>query len=1026
MILMTLVPVILVFVVVIVTLNNILNTSVTNHTQEIIRITAEQISENAALRIDKFEMLQGYVSRTLAQLDRESPDAKENAQELLELLITMSPDTHFAWFVFEPGYFEGEGRFYHEAFRMPMGFIRTSDTLSDAFLDTGEWYQIPLLSGEVYYNTEKFIYSQSEGPINVINIVHPIVVDGVTIGCVGMDIRYEAILRVENLANADAPQKIMAVSQDGTVLFSFEGEDVGRTLQDFGFAPDSALYAALNQNDIWIDEIDSPFFEGKSVAALYPFNIGSMAGNAYLYRGVSRDALYAKYQNSMELIIASGLLGGILIGFFVFVSTRRIGQYFKLVMEQFGRAANLDSDSAQTEWIPASPTRIYELDQMLNSLSELMLHMQKVHYLRIEAIKSRNKHEKLLASTQAQTTFFASMSHEIRTPMNAVIGIAEIMLTKGGLSPEQEKEVRDIRTASNSLLSLIDDIMDVSKMETGKITLNAESYDLEALLDNVASLSSHLAAEAGLQFRLRVESSLPKCLYGDEARVRQVLLNLLGNAMKYTPRGSVTLRVAMQGSTMRFDVTDTGIGIREKDFENIFESFKRVDVMRNRKITGTGLGLPISRHLAEAMSGSLTVRSKYGEGSTFTVTFPVFLGDEKKLKPAGAAPKVRFTDDLQILIVDDNRVNLNVSSGLLKVIFDVTCDLALSGQESIDMVQKKTYDLVFMDHMMPHIDGAEATRRIRGLGPAHRVLPIIALTANAVIGTKEELLNAGMDDFLSKPIRREELQEIMVKWVPKNRQIQLSETDATVASDPAFSTPTPDVSVSSVPVPAELAPVFAAAAPAEKPGATQNSNIIALAESGLLDVHAGLENIGFDEEMYVEAIMILCRTIPETLTQMREALPKGDIGNFGIYAHGIKGSFMSVGSNTLAKRALALEQAAKRDDTAFCEADFPGFAEAVEIFRNTVLRIAPNAETETEPEGVESVGMADNGTTISLFGMLGKALKDHHYEAIMEASAMLKQMKHSTEATAVLKQVCQAIDNFDYETAATLLDAYLQ
>ena len=1010
-IMMTLIPVVVVFTIVIFTLNSILNTSVTNHTTETVRLTAEQISDNAELRIEKFELIQYYISTIFAGIDCESPYAKDEAQAVLESLMTMASDAYHTWYAFEPGYFGGEGRSFYETIRMPMGFIREANTFTDELLDTAEWYQTPLRTGTVFYDAlGKYEYDRvEEGSISILSIVNPIIVNGVTVGCVGMDIRYEALLRLEDIANGDLQQKIMAVSQNGAILFSFEGEDIGRSLKDFGFNTGDEIYNALLQNDVWIGEIDSPFFAGKSVVVLYPFNIGDMAGTVYLYRGVSRDALYAKYQTSMEVIVASGILGGLLISFSIFFSTRRIVVHIKRVMEQFGKVADIEGEASfALDWNPMTySTRIYELDQMQKSLGALVLHMQKVHYLKIEAIKSRNKHEKLLASTQAKTTFFASMSHEIRTPMNAIIGIAEIMLTKADLTLSQERDVRDISTASNSLLSLIDDIMDVSKMETGKITLHAESYDLEALLDNVVSLGAHLAAEAGLQFQMRIEAALPKCLYGDDARVRQILLNLLGNAVKYTPKGSVTLRVSMQGYTMRFDVTDTGIGIREKDFESIFESFKRVDGARNRKVMGTGLGLPISRHLAEAMGGSLMVRSVYGEGSTFTVMIPVFLGDEKKLKPAGAVtPKVRFADTLKVLIVDDNRVNLNVSSGLMKVIFDVNCDLALSGQEAIDMVQQKNYDLVFMDHMMPGIDGAEATRQIRGLSPAHRLLPIIALTANAVIGTREELLDAGMDDFLPKPVRREDLQEIMHKWVPKSKQIQIIEEE-----EEEEKAPVPE---------AKNAPGEPTASVQVK-RAIRDARVKALAASGLINVQIGLENIGFDEEMYFESVMILCRTIPETLSQMSEALPYGDIRSFEIFVHGIKGSFMSIGMESLAKRALSLEEAAKRGDVQACENDYPSFNEAVTQFRDEIVRHVPEAEAAEEPEDAVQ---DDIGDATALLGALRKALKEHNYEAIMDAFASLRQVKHSEETGALLEEVRNAVDNFDYESAAKLLESY--
>ena len=374
------------------------------------------------------------------------------------------------------------------------------------------------------------------------------------------------------------------------------------------------------------------------------------------------------------------------------------------------------------------------------------------------------------AASAAKSRFLASMSHEIRTPMNAILGMSELMRVDN-LDETQRQYFSDIRHMSHALLNIINDILDISKIEAGKMELVPVDYDIYALYDNICSMMYMLLSEKSLEFRHSLSDTVPRVLFGDETRVRQIITNITNNALKYTPKGFVELRLdklQKDGADyLRITVADSGIGIKKEDMPKLFGRFEQFDKEKNRSVTGTGLGLSIVKAFTKLMGGDISLESEYGGGTVFTVLLPLVEGDPDKIIQDADLRLALVSPAVKVLVVDDNAINLTVALGHLEM-HEVYADTAESGAEALEMIQSCDYDIIFMDHMMPGMDGTETAEQIRALGGKYAEVPIIALSANAVSGARELFLSSGMNDFISKPIDSAELNAALIRWIPRD------------------------------------------------------------------------------------------------------------------------------------------------------------------------------------------------------------------------------------------------------------------
>ena len=390
-------------------------------------------------------------------------------------------------------------------------------------------------------------------------------------------------------------------------------------------------------------------------------------------------------------------------------------------------------------------------------------------------------------ASKAKGNFLASMSHEIRTPLNAIIGLIEIELRRD-LPLEDLDNLRKIRTSGNLLMGIINDILDMSKIESGRFELVPTEYVFADMINDTVALNAVRIGSKRIKFLVTIDEQIPCKMKGDELRIKQLLSNLLSNAFKFTHEGNVELRASWspdsEGARITFDVTDTGIGIRDDDMKKLFSEYTRIYQSDTREVEGTGLGLSISKGLCEMMGGSITAKSEYGKGSVFSVDIWQGIVDATPIGEQVASALMRFSYKAEtykpgvdfvpmpyarVLIVDDLDINLEVAAACLAP-YQISVDVTDNGADAVQMIKdgEPRYDLIFMDHMMPGMDGIETTRAIRALGTDYAAsVPIVALTANALVGNDKMFADNGFQDFLSKPIEIEKLDEVLHKWVHK-------------------------------------------------------------------------------------------------------------------------------------------------------------------------------------------------------------------------------------------------------------------
>ncbi len=592
--------------------------------------------------------------------------------------------------------------------------------------------------------------------------------------------------------------------------------------------------------------------------------------------------------------------------------------------------------------------------------------MRMTNFLQATTHDMEEEVRKAKEANAAKTRFLSSVSHEIRTPINAVLGLDEMILRESS-----EKQIRqyamDIQNSGRTLLSLINDLLDSSRIDSGRMEIIPVEYELSSLLNDLVNMTGVRANEKKLDFNVNVSQDIPHVLYGDDTRIKQCALNILTNAVKYTEEGGVTMNVSAQKKdekhiALTFSVEDTGIGIKEEDIEKLYKPFLRIEEERNKNIEGTGLGMNIVLALLKMMDSELKVESVYGKGSvfSFTVVQKVIkwdpIGDFSEMYRESVETSTNYHEsfrapDARILVVDDTRMNLTVIRGLLKAT-QIQIDTAESGREALSLVSKYEYDIIFLDQRMPQMDGIETLRRMKhSYDNKNHGVPVIMLTANAMSGAREMFLEEGFDDYLTKPINGKKLEKAIAERLPKEKLLPPSDEEPNESE------------------PAEKSPFLAA--------------LSAISE---ISVKEGLDNC-LNEEILKATISDYVVGAKENPAKILGFLEKGDIENYTITVHALKSSSGIIGAEALSELAKHLEAMGDAKNIEEIKAKTP---KLIEIYKELADRLSAALE-----------------------GKDASAKKDE----VAEEEAELSQ----GEVESALSGVKELVEAFDFDGAADII-----
>lgn len=613
------------------------------------------------------------------------------------------------------------------------------------------------------------------------------------------------------------------------------------------------------------------------------------------------------------------------------------------------------------------------------------------------------KCEEAKSATRSKSDFLSHMSHEIRTPINAILGMNEMILRE---STEEniQNYAGDVESAGNTLLSLINDILDFSKIESGKMELVPVEYTVSSVVNDLVNLIRPKSERKQLQLQVEVNPDMPDLLLGDDVRVKQVIVNLLSNAVKYTEKGTVSLSVDYQEKegedcVLIIRVADTGCGIREEDLEKIFLSFQRVDEKRNRAVEGTGLGLAITGRLLELMEGELKVESEYGKGSVFTAYIPQKV---KSRKPVGAfsrkiekhsrvraAYEGQFTaPEAKLLVVDDNKMNLTVIAQLLKET-DMQIDMAKRGEECIALAGKTQYDVILMDHMMPGMDGVETLKRLKEMLPGFRT-PVIALTANAIAGAREMYLDYGFQDYLSKPVKGEKLEKMLMKWLPQEKVH-----------------------------PAEMSGAADGAEGAVLPQEEKNGNLPERT------VRNSFAEGRFPEEMDVEEakryssdgaetgvrmnVELFVKNSPVSRKNLVDAFREKRYSDYIIYVHSMKSNLALLGAMDLSAKAKELETESREEHFAFVEEHHEAYLAEYDSFVQKLRKYLEETAGACHTGKAEKNTSAMGGSNIKISDCHATTGKEEQAGETMTGKGVSEQQKE------LIGKLFEALEELDFE-----------
>jgi signal transduction histidine kinase/DNA-binding NarL/FixJ family response regulator/HPt (histidine-containing phosphotransfer) domain-containing protein len=1011
---------------------------------------------------ENYELAQSVESAVLGFRNQGTPRA--DVVDYLMDALAGSDSATAIWVIFEPDaydgkdsehvkkdiYDDGSGRFipyiYRQAYTKAVIVEASTDYNTEG---AGEYYANAKKSGKPYV-TEPYFYDIGGTEYMIVSIVYPFIVDGSFVGAVGVDISLDSLQQGMSTSETYEDSYPFVISNNGFCIVNKVSKNLLQSYDKTQLAAYDKQISNLLNGQTAIETGNAVIDGSNEVMVAIPMTFGHDKSPwvvGFVVPQSSIDELYMVIPRVMVIAALFTLIGITIILFItvngrlrplapialasdkiskgdleldlpktpndlntkdeadkLIISFQRLVDATKeqiVVMEQ---VADGDYDT-DIQLRSPNDTNRKALRKMTGNLKESVARLKAAEE---EALIQRDKAEeeakKAERANESKSTFLASMSHEMRTPLNAIIGLSELTLDDDTFTGENRENVGKVYDAGTNLLSIVNDLLDLSKIEAGKFDLVPIVYDVPSLINDTINLNMTRIGDKPLKFNVKVNENLPCKLFGDDLRVKQIFNNLLSNAFKYTRKGfvdwSIDFEIDKDTNSNQDDpnrgtvwlvasIKDSGIGIKPENIDALFEDYTQMDKEANHKIEGTGLGLSICKQLVNQMGGTLTVTSTYGEGSNFTVRLQQGFVTEDAIgkKVSDGLAAFNYSENKRdrnknlvrakmpyasVLIVDDVPVNLTVAKGILKP-YDMHIDTALSGPEAIDQVQAEDpkYDAIFMDHMMPDMDGIEATHHIRALGSEYaKHVPIIALTANAVAGNEKMFLENGFDAFLAKPMDIMAMDVVLRQFVrDKSKENATSQEDVT---------------------------------PQE-----QDAHGFVRTVKGI-DYATGLGFAGDDRDTYVEVLESYAQSTPALVDKLEEQATGDKLSDYAITVHGIKSSSLSIGATKIGNEAKEMEMAAKGNDLATVEERNAALVDELRVMLTDLKEMLAGAEKADDRPRLDAIDA-------SLLAELVTACENYDMDAVDKTMAAIEEHAYDDKTGELVKWIKERIINTDFD-----------